>query len=107
MGKLRRQLPVRRYELIECEAIMTVAIRPATPADALIIAEFNRLLAWESENKKLDPAALAAGVSAILADQRKGRYFVAEEAGQVIGQLSVTYEWSDWRNGWVWWVQSV
>src|SRR5262249_25638071 len=42
-----------------------------------------------------------------LADPQRGRYFVAEEAGRVVGQLLLTYEWSDWRDGWIWWIQSV
>lgn len=86
---------------------MTLHVRSATSADAPIIAEYNRLLALETEDKVLDPSVLAAGVAALLADVRKGRYFVAEEAGAVLGQTAVTYEWSDWRNGWVWWLQSV
>jgi GNAT superfamily N-acetyltransferase len=72
-----------------------------------VIAEFNRLLAVETEHKVLDPTVLAAGVAAILADPSKGRYFVAAEGSDVLGQISVTYEWSDWRNGWWWWIQSV
>jgi ribosomal protein S18 acetylase RimI-like enzyme len=50
---------------------------------------------------------LTAGVEAGLADPGKACYFVAEDGGTVVGQLMVTYEWSDWRNGWIWWVQSV
>jgi GNAT superfamily N-acetyltransferase len=82
-------------------------IRRATPADAAVIAEFNRLLAWESEQKRLDPDVLAAGVRAVLADPHKGFYTLAERAGEAVGQTLVTFEWSDWRNGWYWWVQSV
>ena len=59
------------------------------------------------EGKTLDPAVLAAGVAAGLADPHKGLYFVAEEGGEVVGQLMLTIEWSDWRNGWIWWIQSV
>ena len=72
-----------------------------------MIVEFNRLLAEESEGKALDGPPLAAGVAAGLADPRKALYFVAEEGGRVLGQVMVTFEWSDWRNGWFWWVQSV
>jgi GNAT superfamily N-acetyltransferase len=86
---------------------MPLLIRRAVPADAAVIVEFNRLLALESENKTLDPALLAAGVAAGLADPRKSVYFVAEENGAAIGQIMFTTEWSDWRNGWFWWVQSV
>ncbi len=86
---------------------MSITIRPATMADAPIIAEFNRKIAWETEHKRLDDAKLVPGVEAIFADPGKGFYLVAESAGEVVGQLMITFEWSDWRNGWFWWVQSV
>lgn len=82
-------------------------IRPATLADAAVIAEFNVALAKESENLALDLAVVRPGVEAVLRDASKGIYHVADENGQVIGQLLVTYEWSDWRNGNFWWLQSV
>jgi ribosomal protein S18 acetylase RimI-like enzyme len=87
---------------------MPLSIRRATPADLAVVVEFNRRLAEESEGLALDPRVLTAGVAAALADPgRKGPYFLAEEGGAVLGQLGVTFEWSDWRNGWMWWVQSV
>ena len=86
---------------------MAFRVRAATISDAESIVEFNRRLAEESEDVKLDLAVLRPGVKAVLADASKGRYFVAEENGEVIGQLMITYEWSDWRNGWIWWLQSV
>ena len=86
---------------------MPLTVRPAMPADAAVIADFNARLAQESEGKALDGAVLAAGVAALLADPHKGRYFLAEEGGVVVGQVMLTTEWSDWRNGWIWWVQSV
>ncbi|MBX9579938.1 MAG: GNAT family N-acetyltransferase, partial [Gemmataceae bacterium] len=86
---------------------MSLHIRRATPADAPVVADFNAALAWESEGKRLGPAVLAAGVAAVLADPAKGFYTLAERAGEVVGQVLVTYEWTDWRNGWYWWVQSV
>jgi ribosomal protein S18 acetylase RimI-like enzyme len=87
---------------------MPWTIRQAGPADAPIIVDYNLRLAAETENKALDPARLAAGVAAALASpDRKGPYFVAVEGGDVLGQLQITYEWSDWRNGWFWWIQSV
>ena len=89
------------------EATMSLTIRRATPADAEIIAHFNRALAWESERKTLDAATLARGVRAVLADPAKGFYTLAERAGEPVGQVLVTFEWSDWRNGWYWWIQSV
>jgi GNAT superfamily N-acetyltransferase len=86
---------------------MPQTIRPAGPADAAVVAEFNRLLAWETEHKRLDPAVLARGVGRLLADPARGFYLMAEADGQVVGQLMATFEWSDWRDGWFWWVQSV
>jgi ribosomal protein S18 acetylase RimI-like enzyme len=82
-------------------------IRRAVPADAPVIVEFNRRLALESEGKTLDAVVLAQGVAAGLADSQKALYFVAEEDSAIVGQLMLTKEWSDWRNGWVWWIQSV
>lgn len=82
-------------------------IRPARPSDAPVIADFNARLAWETEHLRLDPCTVAAGVEAILQDPAKGLYFLAESRGAVIGQCSVTGEWSDWRNGLFWWLQSV
>jgi GNAT superfamily N-acetyltransferase len=64
-------------------------------------------LAEETENLLLDLARLMAGVEALLRDPKKGRYFVAEVDGAFVGQVMITYEWSDWRNGNFWWLQSV
>ena len=86
---------------------MTPAIRLATSADAAIIAEFNQRLAAETEDKTLPAQLIRPGVLALLADAERGRYFVAELEGRVVGQLMITYEWSDWRNGLFWWIQSV
>jgi GNAT superfamily N-acetyltransferase len=82
-------------------------IRKARLTDAAIIADFNTRLAWETEKLKLDPQTILRGVRAALKDTTKGTYFVAEHEGGVIGQLLITYEWSDWRNGNFWWIQSV
>src|SRR4051794_35731715 len=82
-------------------------IRPATPADLDVVCDYNARLAFESEGKTLDRTLLRPGVAAVLADAHKGRYFLAEIDGQVVGQMAMTYEWSDWRNGWFWWIQSV
>ncbi|MDH3588112.1 MAG: GNAT family N-acetyltransferase [Gammaproteobacteria bacterium] len=87
---------------------MTFRIRDATIADAPLVTEFNARLATESEGKQLQRGRLEPGVRAILGDPAgRGRYFLACEAEAILGQLSITYEWSDWRNGWFWWFQSV
>lgn len=82
-------------------------IRTAAAADAPVIAAFNLAMARETEHLELDPARLRAGVEAVLADAAKGFYLVAESGGRVVGQLMITFEWSDWRNGNFWWIQSV
>src|SRR5687767_7519785 len=86
---------------------MSIVVRTAMPEDVDVVCDFNARLALESEGKGLNLGLLRPGVSAVLADRHKGYYFVAEEAGQILGQLGVTFEWSDWRNGWFWWIQSV
>jgi GNAT superfamily N-acetyltransferase len=82
-------------------------IRRALPQDADAIAAFNRAMAWETEEKNLAPDVVAAGVRGLLAHPEFGFYLVAEEAGEVVGALLVTMEWSDWRDGLFWWIQSV
>jgi GNAT superfamily N-acetyltransferase len=89
------------------QTVMTWINRDARPDDWPVIADFNRRMALESEAKVLDPATVAAGVQRVLADPALGRYFVAESDHQVIGQLMITLEWSDWRNATFWWLQSV
>jgi GNAT superfamily N-acetyltransferase len=86
---------------------MSIRIRAARTDDAEFLAAGNVAMAWESEHKQLDPATVTHGVRAVLDDDAKGRYFIAERDGQPVGQLMVTYEWSDWRNGNFWWIQSV
>lgn len=82
-------------------------IRTARPEDAPAMVEFNQAMALETEGKRLDTAVLTNGVNAVFADSRKGFYVVAERDNRIIGGLMVTFEWSDWRNGWFWWIQSV
>ena len=84
-----------------------LTLRRARPDDAETIALFNEALALETEALTLDPARIRRGVAAVLADESKGFYLLAERAGRVIGQLMITYEWSDWRDGLFWWIQSV
>lgn len=84
-------------------------IRDASPGDLAVVVEFNRRLAEETEGKTLDPAVLDRGVSRALADRDRLRYWVVERAedGKVVAQTAVSREWSDWRDGWLWWLQSV
>jgi GNAT superfamily N-acetyltransferase len=83
------------------------SVRDATAADLDAIVEFNERLAWETESKRLDRDVLRGGVARGLADPGRLRYWVAEAGGMLIGQTAVTREWSDWRSGWLWWLQSV
>jgi ribosomal protein S18 acetylase RimI-like enzyme len=82
-------------------------VRAATEDDAETIVDFNAAMAEETEDKGLDRQSLARGVATMLAQPSRGFYLIAERGGQVAGQLMVTYEWSDWRNGDFWWIQSV
>ena len=84
-----------------------ILVRPARANDAGDIARFNLAMALETEAKALDPARLRAGVDAVFADSRHGFYLVAEVDGANVGCLMITYEWSDWRDGQWWWLQSV
>jgi ribosomal protein S18 acetylase RimI-like enzyme len=87
---------------------MNIRIRDALPEDREAIARSNEAMALETEHKTLDPEAVRLGVAAVLADPAHGRYFLAvNDAGSVVGQLMITFEWSDWRNGQFWWIQSV
>jgi len=86
---------------------MSITVRPAVFADAARITEFNALIAKETENVELDLSRLRSGVDTVLHDPSKGVYYVADVEGVAVGQTLITYEWSDWRNGNFWWVQSV
>jgi len=94
---------------LSAAAISLLRIRAAAPGDRAAVAEFNRLLALETEHKVLDPAVLESGVAVALAEPDRLRYWVAEinDPPQIAGQAAITREWSDWRNGWLWWIQSV
>jgi len=91
-------------------------IRDAVPTDRDLIAEWMIAMAWETEHKRLDPDTVHAGVANGLADAAKARYFIAMREADVgghetiavpAGTLMLTHEWSDWRNGDWWWIQSV
>ena len=84
-----------------------IRIRLAQPNDVESIASNNVLLAKESEEKKISYEQTYCAVTSVLADATKGLYLVAEYQGKIIGQLMITFEWSDWRNENIWWIQSV
>jgi GNAT superfamily N-acetyltransferase len=84
-----------------------IVVRPARAADALVIVAFNQAMAVETEHKVLPDALIGPGVRAALVDPHRALYWLAEIGEQVAGQTMVTTEWSDWRNGFFWWIQSV
>ena len=86
---------------------LPLRVREASMADINALVEFNSAMALETEQKTLDPRVLSAGVAAVLAEPKRGFYLVAEDDRNVVGCLMITYEWSDWRNGDWWWLQSV
>jgi len=84
-----------------------VKIRKALRKDAATLVDFNLRMAKETEDKQLDSGVLTSGVNAVLEDPKRGFYLVAEVDGEVSGSVMVTTEWSDWRDGAFWWIQSV
>jgi len=84
-----------------------VRVRPAGPQDIDFIVESNRRMAFETERLSLDAEVLSRGVRAVIADASKGVYLIGTVGGVAAGQLMITYEWSDWRDGCIWWIQSV
>jgi ribosomal protein S18 acetylase RimI-like enzyme len=87
--------------------VSSPCIRPARPDDVDALVAFEQAMAQETESLTLDPATLRAGAAALLADPTRGRVFMLESGGQAVATLSLTLEWSDWRNGFFWWIQSV
>ncbi len=82
-------------------------MRVAVAEDLECLVEFNLAMAQETEGLQLDPERLRAGIRGALLDPIRGRYFVAQRGNEALGALMLTSEWSDWRNAWFWWVQSV
>lgn len=82
-------------------------VREATTKDIPTLIQFQKNMAWETEKITLDDATVALGIQNLFADPAKGKYYVAETDGRIAGCLMTTYEWSDWRNGNVLWIQSV
>ena len=81
--------------------------RIAVAGDAAALFEFNHAMALETESKSLDAETLRSGIARVLTDSNHGIYVVADTGRDISGALLVTFEWSDWRNGWFWWIQSV
>lgn len=84
-----------------------VHVRDGQPADTALLVQWMQAMAWETERKRLDPPRVLAGVGGVFARPARGRYLLAECAGVAAGMLLLTHEWSDWRNGNWWWIQSV
>jgi GNAT superfamily N-acetyltransferase len=87
--------------------VPSLLIRPATPGDIPALLAWNTAMAWETEHKRLDPIVLERGIAGVFEQSRRGFYLIAEREGVAVGSLLVTYEWSDWRCGDFWWIQSV
>ena len=88
-------------------SVSPVHVRTARWSDLDTVVEFNALMARETEDKELDQVTVRAGVAAVLQNRSLGFYLIAEIDGHVAGQLLITSEWSDWRAGFFWWIQSV
>ena len=86
---------------------LNLTIRKGARPDASTIAEFNIAMAMETEGLKLDRNKIESGVRGMMNNPNFGFYLVAEHEGRTVGSLMITYEWSDWRNGLFWWIQSV
>jgi GNAT superfamily N-acetyltransferase len=84
-----------------------IVIRNATFEDIERMADWAVAMAWETEQKALDPETVRKGIRAVFDQPGRGAYFIAERDGEAAGTLMLTYEWSDWRNGDWWWIQSV
>lgn len=84
-----------------------IAVRMGQMRDAAALADFNIAMARETEGKELARGSVSAGVNTVMQDPAHGFYVVAEKGGTIAGSLMVTREWSDWRNGEFWWIQSV
>ena len=84
-----------------------LSTRKGAISDIEIIVQFQKNMALETEERILLESSISSGVTEVIGDEQKGTYLVAEHEGKIIGSLLITYEWSDWRNGWFWWIQSV
>lgn len=82
-------------------------VRPARAEDITLMVRWAEAMAYETEHKRLDSERVTRGITAGFSDPGRARYFIAERAGEPVGTLMLTTEWSDWRDGWWWWIQSV
>jgi ribosomal protein S18 acetylase RimI-like enzyme len=85
----------------------TIRVREARRDDLETLARWAEAMAWETEQKRLDPITVRRGIAVLFDAPARGRYFVAERHGAAAGALMLTHEWSDWRNADWWWIQSV
>lgn len=84
-----------------------IQVRIAEIKDIETIAELNTAMAWETEQKQLNPPTIRRGIRTVMEDADYGFYVVAECDGAVVGCLMITFEWSDWRSALFWWIQSL
>lgn len=87
--------------------VEAIRIRPADLDDVSLMARWAEAMALETEDRQLDPDTVRRGIQLAIEDPVRGQYFMAEIAGEPVGTLMITYEWSDWRCAWWWWIQSV
>ena len=84
-----------------------IRVRGATDADVSLMTRWAEAMAFETEGKQLDLDTVARGIAIGVADPERCRFFMAEIDGEPVGTAMITFEWSDWRCGWWWWIQSV
>jgi GNAT superfamily N-acetyltransferase len=87
--------------------ITNCVIRKAKNQDLATLVKFNQALVWEARGEELEPQVLTQGIQAVLSDSNRGFYTVVEVENEPIAAALVTFEWSDWRNAWFWWLQDV
>ena len=85
----------------------SIVVRLARAEDVALMVRWAQAMAQETEDKRLDTMTVTHGIEAGIADPARAQYYLAERAGEPAGTLMITPEWSDWRNGWWWWIQSV
>ncbi len=86
---------------------MNFTVRQGIESDSETLIEFNRAMARETEDRELPLNLIKPGVESFLKHREYGFYVIAEKDSEIVGSLMITFEWSDWRNGLFWWIQSV